>query len=432
MPETTTHPLPELLCPAGDMARLDAALLYGADACYLGGTVLSLRAGSSGFTWDELDTACRKTHAKNAKIYFTLNVLPQQHHLADIRRSLEKLAESKVDGLIVADPGVISMARRIAPNKELHLSTQANTANSEAVGFWHDLGIGRVNVARELGAHAIRQLAKAYPSMELETFVHGAMCLAISGRCMLSSWLNQRPANLGECTHPCRFEYKGQAVEDLTLRVNERMRPDESVWEITEEGEYSRFWAPDDLCLVKYLRWFTHNNIASIKIEGRMKTPSYVAHVVDAYRTALDDIPKKIFRPEAYLNELRNTASRRLCTGFFLPSGSRKTWDIMPQETRRPIVAQLAEQIGEDAWRIAVRSSWRVTADAELMLPGMRRPLLPKGTYSLENQRGEQAETVHPGTEGILRIDFAKLDQRATKELISEMQQGMFLRGLPA
>lgn len=409
------------------MARLETALLYGADACYLGGTALSLRAGTSGFTWDELATACRKAHARNAKIYFALNVLPQQQHLADITACLERLAESEVDGLIVADPGVIRMARRIAPHKELHLSTQANTANSEAVNFWYDMGIRRVNVARELGAKAIRKLQQACPDMALEVFVHGAMCLAISGRCMLSSWLNKRPANLGECTHPCRFEYKSTAVENLALHVEERMRPDETMWEITEEGEYSRFWAPDDLCLIKYMHWFAANGVASVKIEGRMKTPSYVAHVVDAYRTALDDITAGRYRYPDYLAELQNTASRRLCTGFFLPSGSRTTWDMLPQEARRPIVAQLQEQLSADTWRIAVRSGWDAAADAEIMLPGMRRPLLPAHSYCLENQRGERVSTVHPGTTGTLHIDSNKVDET----LAAELQKGIFLRAVP-
>lgn len=417
-----TLPLPELLCPAGDMDRLDAALVYGADACYLGGTSLSLRAGTGGFDWDTLAIACRKAHARGASIYYTLNVLPHETHLSGIAASLERLAESDVDALIIADPGVLRMARRIAPNKPIHLSTQANTANSEAVGFWHDLGIGRVNLARELGARAMRDLVRAYPTMEFEVFVHGAMCLALSGRCLLSAWLNKRPANLGECTHPCRFEYRATDLsgrchdcspEDVPvprIGVKEKTRSDAgTMWEITREEPYSAFWAPEDLCLVKYMPWFVRTGIRSLKIEGRMKTPSYVAHITDAYRTALDDVANGCFQPERYLHELRNTASRNLSTGFFLPNGKRISLPPLPAEERTPIVAQVREQISETAWSVAVRSPWQAERDVCIMQPGLRRPMLPAGSYALENHKGEATQQLHPGMNGVLRCEAPEL-----------------------
>ena len=408
--------LPELLCPAGDMDRLDSALLYGADACYLGGKKHSLRASSGGFDWEELEVACAKAHAKDASIYYTLNILPHEKHLAGVEESLERLAESSVDGLIIADPGVLRMARRIAPNKAIHLSTQANTSNSEAVGFWHDLGIERVNVARELGAHAISNLTKAYPAMEFEVFVHGAMCLALSGRCLLSSWMSQRPANLGKCTHPCRFEYKGLEVQDMRLTVEEGMR-EGPTWDVTHEGPHSAFWAPEDLCLVKYMRWFYQNNVASLKIEGRMKTPSYVAHVVDVYRTAIDDVAAKRFRYDEYIRELQNTASRNLSTGFFLPKGHRKSVPPLPKKDCTPIVAKIVQKEDETKWQIAVRSPFRADRPVQVMVPGLKRPVLPVGAFQLENHRGEAVDVVHPGMFGFIRCES------------EHFAEGLFLRG---
>lgn len=430
--------LPELLCPAGDMDRLDAALTYGANACYLGGTSLSLRAGTGGFDREALDTACSKAHARGASIYYTLNVLPHETHLSGIAASLEVLAESAVDGLIIADPGVLRMARRYAPDKAVHLSTQANTANSEAVGFWYDLGIRRVNLARELGARAMRELVRNYPDMEFEVFVHGAMCLALSGRCLLSAWLNRRPANLGECTHPCRFEYRATDLSgrchdcaaeghahmgDALLGVEEKTRDTGTMWEVTREEPYSAFWAPEDLCLVKYMPWFVRTGIASLKIEGRMKTPSYVAHVTDAYRTALDDVAAGCFRPEKYLYELRNTASRNLNTGFFLPDGNRVSLPPLQDAERRPIVAQVRERLAEDAWKVAVRSPWNSDRPIQIMQTGLRRPELPAGAYTLENHRGEASTQLHPGMEGVLRCDPSILPSGP-----ETLEHGLFLR----
>ncbi len=416
--------LPELLCPAGDMDRLEAALTYGADACYLGGSTLSLRAGTQGFDSAALAQACTTAHARGAAIYYTLNILPHETHLAAVAATLEHLAASDVDGIIIADPGVLRMARRYAPEKTIHLSTQANTANSEAVGFWHDMGVRRVNLARELDARAIRHLARTYPDMELEVFVHGAMCLALSGRCLLSAWLNRRPANLGECTHPCRFEYRATNAacapcpphNDSLLCVEEKTRNDGSMWEITREEPYSAFWAPEDLCLVRYVPWFIRTGIASLKVEGRMKTPGYVAHVTDVYRTALNEAAAGTFRPQVYLAELLNTASRPLTTGFFLPAGRRAAQQPLSAQQRRPIVAQVCERLGDSAWRVAVRSPWTADRSIQIMLPGLRRPELDHQHYQLENHRGETGGTVHPGMDAILRCESPLL------------QTGIFLR----
>lgn len=398
--------IPELLAPAGSREQLDAALRYGADAVYMGGHELNLRAGSQGFSSDELVKAVSDAHAKDVKVYYCLNVLPREAELPAVEAQLERLPETGVDGVIVADPGVVLLARRYCPTLPLHLSTQANTANSAAVAFWHDLGVRRVNLARELDCHAMRRLVKSCPDMEFEAFVHGAQCLALSGRCLLSAWLNARSANLGQCTHPCRFDYKGVA-----LAVEEKTRPGEVTWEVVEDGPFhSSFWAPHDLCLVRFMHWFAKIGVSAVKVEGRVKSGGYVAQVIDVYRTALDDVRQRAHRGEEYIFELLNTASRPLSTGFFLPRSRRAARALPHDAVRLPIVARIEAAAGDGAWDIAVRAPWSALTDAELLLPGMRRPLLHAGSYSLENHRGEKVDKLHPGMRGVLHSSIEGLE----------------------
>ena len=188
-----------------------------------------------------------------------------------------------VDGLIAADPGVIWLAKKHCPSVPLHLSTQAHSVNGAAVAFWREAGVERINLARELGFKQIRALAEAFPGVDFEVFVHGAMCLALSGHCLLSAWVNNRPANQGRCTQPCRFEYRG-----LSLLVEEQKRSGEALWEIREGEAFSGFWAPQDLCLLRYVGCLADLGVRALKLEGRTKSGGYVAQIADVYRTALD------------------------------------------------------------------------------------------------------------------------------------------------
>ncbi|MGE4298308.1 MAG: peptidase U32 family protein [Desulfovibrionaceae bacterium] len=443
---TPPPPRPELLAPAGDPARLDAAITYRAHAVYLGGAALNLRAGSTGFTWDTLPPALAKARAHGVRVYYTLNALPRDAHLPAVEDALERLAamgSNGPDALIIADPGVLRLAQRLAPRLPIHLSTQANTANAEAARFWADQGVARVNLAREMDAPAIRALRHALPGLELEIFVHGAMCMAVSGRCLLSAWLNQRSANLGACTHPCRFDYRpdptahampdamaqpapttgdrandgGAAADDgggaftdaAGLFLEERTRPGEAAWELRESEGFSHILAADDLCLVRHLAWFVRQGVAGIKIEGRTKSPGYVAQVVDVYRTALDDLAAKTFRPADYVWELRNAATRRLSTGFFLPHGRRCHVDPLPDAEKTPLVAFVRERLADDAWRVAVRGRWDAGQAVCVMQPGLRRPVLAPGGYALENADGDRLALAHPGVEAILRTPHPAL-----------------------
>ncbi len=395
-----TEHLPELLAPAGGREQFEAALLYGADAIYLGGNTLSLRAKCRGFSDAELKESVSAAHKAGVKVYYCLNVLPYDEHLPAVEEQLERLPDLGADALIAADPGVIRLSRKLCPSLELHLSTQAHSVNAAAVEFWQEAGVHRINLARELGQSSMEKLIRRFPDMEFEVFVHGAMCLSLSGHCLISEWANKRAANLGLCTQPCRFEYRA-----ATLTVEESIRRDGPFLDITEGEDFSAFWAPMDLCLVRWLRDIVSMGPAALKIEGRTKSGGYVAQVTDVYKTALSlarsqNASAYSLSADAFMEELFHTASRPLCSGFFLPE--RMVEKQPPHFMPRPVVARVIEPAGKGGWKIQVRSPWNMADDAILLLPGMKRPVLKSGSYALENHRGEKCERLNPGTEAVL------------------------------
>ena len=436
--------LPELLAPAGNLERLRTCLFYGADAVYLGGRDGNLRAACEGFTTPELEQAVAEAKAAGARVYYCLNSFPLEKDLPGLPAAIEDAASAGVHAFIAADPGVLRLVRRYAPGVSIHLSTQANTTNSEAVNFWAEQGASRINLARELNCRELYAIRKACPQVELETFVHGAMCLALSGQCLLSAWLNNRPANQGRCTQPCRFEYRAMDVGPIddpadapaekALTVEEFTRPGEALWRVEQGERHSSFWAPHELCLLPWLPWFIRTGIQSLKIEGRMRGPAYLAHVVDAYRYALDhkrsggltgniSLSKTVL--EQCMAELFYAAFRPLSSGFFLP-GKRR--DFSQELLSRPgmpatacrsgqgipnpghrLLARVLEPAGQASWRIEVRGNWRRAQDVEILLPGLRRPLLIGGSYGLENQRQELANELGSGIQGVLHADIDDL-----------------------
>ncbi len=402
----TEHFLPELLAPAGGREQLEAAVIYGADAVYLGGSALSLRAKCRGFDGRELEQAVRYAHDAGVRVYYCLNALPFDTHMPFVERQLEALPDLGVDGLIAADPGVIHLSRKLCPSVELHFSTQAHSVNASAVEFWQEAGATRINLARELGRDAMENLIRRFPDMDFEVFVHGAMCLSLSGHCLLSAWANGRAANLGLCTQPCRFEYRG-----ITLTVEEALRRDGPFLDITQGDDFSAVWAPMDLCLVRWLEDIVRMKPAALKLEGRTKSGGYVAQVTDVYCTALNltVAPRgdASLSTDDFVTELFHTASRPLCSGFFLPERHVET---MPEEFHpRPVVARIGESSGNGGWQVQVRSPWTADSDAALLLPGMRRPVLHAGSYTLENHRGEKADRLNPGTTGVLYCEEDRL-----------------------
>ena len=394
---------PEVLAPAGNFERLETALCYGADAVYLGGEDFNLRAQGQGFSREELARARKRTRAEGVRLYYCLNILARDIHLPLIRDQLEILADMDLDGLIIADPGVLALARERAPEIPIHLSTQANTSNAASVLFWQRQGVRRVNLARELDLKSIRTIRNTAPEMELEVFVHGAMCMALSGRCLMSAHLNQRSANLGLCTHPCRFEY---TVTGLALE--ERQRPGQPVWEVLDGQPYTRILASEDLCLVKYLAWFVKNRIDALKIEGRMKTSLYLAQVLDVYVTALADLEAGTFRPRTYLQELAQASTRPLGTGMTLHR-NRILFQPEKKAGTYPVLAQIGERVRDSVWTVRVKSRWEASNPVHILVPGLERPLLGPGGYGLEGPSGDRLELVHSGQEARLRCDHPDL-----------------------
>lgn len=298
----------ELLAPAGNPEKLEIAVHYGADAVYLAGKAFSLRNFSGNFTLDEMAAGIRHAHAHGVKVYVACNVYARNDELAAMEDYLAALAELKPDALIVADPAIFAAARKTAPHIDLHISTQANTTNQGTARFWKALGASRVNVARELPLTDIKGVVE-HGGLDVEAFVHGAMCISYSGRCLLSSYLTNRDSNRGQCSHPCRWKYS----------VVEEMRPGH-YHPLMEDERGSYIFNSKDLCMIDHIPALIEAGIASLKIEGRMKGINYLASVVKTYREAIDayyaDPAHYVTRPE-WVEELSRINSREYSTGFF-------------------------------------------------------------------------------------------------------------------
>lgn len=303
-------PKPEILAPAGNFEKLRAALRFGADAVYLAGQQFGLRAYASNFSPAEMKEAVAYAHALGRKVYVTANIYAHTEDLAALPDYLAGVEDCGVDAILVSDPGVFRLARKHAPNTELHISTQASVTNAEACKFWYDAGARRIVLARELSLDEIRAIRREIPAdLELETFVHGAMCMSYSGRCLLSNALTGRDANRGACSQPCRWRYELVDPRDPTRRIG---------LEEDERGSY--FLSSRDLCLLPELPQLVLAGISSLKIEGRMKGAYYVAVVVKAYREALDrfyEDPGHYEMDPAAMTELSAMVHRPYATGFY-------------------------------------------------------------------------------------------------------------------
>ncbi len=302
---------PELLAPASSLEVLKTAVIYGADAVYIGGEAFSLRAKAKNFSMADMAEGVRFAHERGVRVYVTANILAHNEDLEAVRAYFEELKAVGPDALIISDPGVFEIAGEILPQTERHISTQANNTNYGTCRFWHKLGAKRIVTARELSLTEIRQIRKQIPDeLEIETFVHGAMCISYSGRCLLSNFLTGRDANQGACTHPCRWKYA----------VAEETRPGQYMpLEETERGTF--LFHSRDLCMIEHIPDLIAAGIDSFKIEGRMKAALYVAAVTRAYRRAIDDFMRDQAcyqeRLEWYREETRKCTTRLFSTGFF-------------------------------------------------------------------------------------------------------------------
>jgi putative protease len=354
---------PELLIPAGNLEKLRTAILYGADAVYIGVTGLSLRADSAEMTIADLAAGVNEAHAKSVKVYAAANTFARNADLEHAAKIIPKLAAIGIDAIIISDPGMIRLVRTLTPDLPLHLSTQANTTNTEAVLFWRDQGVRRIILARELNLNEVGEIAAAVPEMELELFVHGAMCMAYSGRCYLSAFRNHRSANQGDCSQPCRWEYL----------LHESTRPDDPLI-LQEDERYSYLLSSKDLCLIEYLSEVLASGVVSLKIEGRMKSTYYVAVVTRTYRQALDALmqqKEKYNCKQEWIDELMKISNRGYTSGFAF--SEEKINETNPEikyiQTHEPAGTVLQYDPVKKMMLIGVRNHLAAGDEVEILLP---------------------------------------------------------------
>ena len=301
---------PELLAPAGDMEKFKMAINYGADAVYLGGDRFGLRKASKNFTLEELKEGIEYAHERDKKVYVTMNIIPHNEDLEGLEDYVSKLYSIGVDAVIVSDPGVMTIIRKTVPDLPIHLSTQASVTNYETVMFWYNLGIRRIDLARELSLKEIKEIVdKAPKDLEIETFVHGSMCISYSGRCLLSNYMTGRDANRGDCAQACRWKYY----------LMEEKRPGQ-YFPVYEDEKGTYIFNSKDLCMIEHIPELIEAGIKSFKIEGRVKSSYYVATVLRSYRMAIDEYlrdPKNYKFKEEWLNEIKKASHRDFTTGFF-------------------------------------------------------------------------------------------------------------------
>ena len=300
----------ELLAPAGDLEKLKIAVEYGADAVYFGGEMFSLRAGAGNLTIPEIEEGVEYAHSKGAKCHMAMNIFAHNEDIEPLRRYLESIRHIPIDAFIVSDPGVITVLKDVIPDAELHISTQANMTNYVTANFWYNMGVKRLVLARELTLGEIREIRQRIPEdMDLESFVHGAMCISYSGRCLLSNYMIDRDANRGMCAHPCRWKYK----------LVEEKRPGE-YYPVEEDNRGTYIMNSKDLCMLEHLPDLIDAGVSSFKIEGRMKSVFYVATVFSAYRKAIDSYmadPENYSFDYSWYNEMLKASHREFTTGFY-------------------------------------------------------------------------------------------------------------------
>ena len=381
----------ELLAPAGDLERLKMAVLYGADAVYLGGQVFGLRAAAKNFTVSQLEEGVAFAHARNANVYLTLNIIPHESDLDHLPAYLESIQHIPLDAFIVSDPGTFDLVQETLPDVPIHISTQANNTNSRSLHFWQRQGASRVVLARELSLDEIHRLNQNRPTaLEMEAFVHGAMCISYSGRCLLSNYMIQRDANRGECAHPCRWKY----------HLVEEQRPGEymPVYE-DETGTY--IFHSKDLCMIRHLPELIETGVSSLKIEGRMKTVHYVATVVWAYRQALDaylENPQTWQMDPAWEEELAKASHRPFTTGFYLDLPNEQ--DHIYQDTDEPRTYDFIAKIlsyDPDTHTAVAEQRNRFYEGDQVEIIGPRRPLRRFAIRSLKDETGNPIhQAPHP------------------------------------
>ncbi|MHC1683287.1 MAG: U32 family peptidase [Clostridiaceae bacterium] len=354
---------PELLAPAGSLEKLKTAIRFGADAVYLGGSKLNLRAFANNFTNEQLKEGVEYAHARGKHVYVTLNIIPHNDDFNGLEEYLKELYEIGVDAIIVADPGIIMTAKEVVPNLEIHLSTQANSVNYKSTIFWHNLGVKRVVIAREMSLVEIKELRDKIPeSCDIEAFVHGSMCMAYSGRCLLSNYLTGRDSNRGACAQPCRYKYY----------LTEEKRPGEK-YEVIEDDRGTYIMNSKDLCMINHIPELIESGITSFKIEGRMKSSYYVASVVKAYREAIDEYfknPSEYKFNDKWMDYLLKPSHRSYTTGFYFNEPDKQYYENSTYIRDYDIVGVVKEYDSETKIAtIEQRNKVFVNDEVEVLVP---------------------------------------------------------------
>lgn len=353
----------ELLAPAGNFSKLKTAVYYGADAVYIGGKNFSLRAFSDNFTDEEIVEAVKFAHGKNVKIYVTVNIFAKNSDFEKAAEYFRFLERAKVDAVLITDVGLISLCKKVAPELKIHLSTQANTLNKYAVKFWGELGLERVVLARELSLFEIKEISEFNPETQLEAFVHGAMCISYSGRCLLSNYFNGRDANRGECVQACRWQYE----------LREKSKNGE-FFPIEEDERGSYILNSKDLNMIEHIDEMAEAGVCSLKIEGRMKSEYYLATVINAYRRAIDEYYKiggKYKENKMFYDELLKTNHRVFTTAYMLGE-NKETVNYSDSQSagEKQFIATVLEGTNDEGYFIAeMRNRFKKGDKLELLTP---------------------------------------------------------------
>ncbi len=387
---------PELLSPAGDRERLEAAVLYGADAVYLGSTSLGMRAAPQNFDAEQLRSAVELCHGKGKKAYLTCNVLAHNSDLENLHGVIDSAVNADVDAMIISDMGVLSVVKRLAPDMEIHISTQTGLVNYEAARTMYDMGAKRVVLARELSLEEIAEIRAKTPSeLEIECFVHGAMCVSFSGRCLLSNYFLGRDSNRGECAQPCRWKYA----------IMEEKRPGFYL-PIDEDHSGTYIMNARDMCMIEHIPEMVKAGITSFKIEGRAKSSYYTAVITNAYRAAIDGYlknPTDDYKPEQWMiDETRKVSHREYCTGFFF-SDPRDDAQIFYDGVYKRNWNVMAEVNGQENGRVYVtqRNRFFEGDELEIMVAGSE-PI----TIRVEELRNEKDEPIDVAPHPMMKCSF--------------------------
>ena len=405
---------PELLLPAGNYEKMLSAFRFGADAVYLAGKSFGLRSSADNFTIDELDDAIKYAHSLGKKVYITLNSTPRCHEFDDLEKYLKALDGISPDAFIVASPGVMDLSKKILPSVDIHLSTQAGAVSAEDCNFWHRMGVTRVVLARELSFEDISAIrSKISPELELETFIHGSMCVSWSGRCLLSKYMTGRDANTGQCTQPCRWNFKVFEIEE-EKRAGER-------YPVYQNDLGTFVLSSKDMCMIEHIPELCRSGVASFKIEGRMKSAYYAAITANAYRMAIDKYladPDGYLYDERLLAELETVSHREYCAGYYFeePSYENNTVTNMGYIREKAYLARVISYDKETKRAYLFQRNKMVNGQiAELVTPGKFG--IPFTVKNMSDKYGNPIDSApHPLMEFYIESDI-------------EMHEGDLIRG---